>query len=70
MQCLPVHSLRGLLLEFHAIDATLAHFTHNEYLQVAADSGLAALALLFLGLLGGWAASLAARAVPSDQNTW
>jgi hypothetical protein len=34
------------LLHFHAVDGTLAHFAHNEYLQVAADSGLVGVALL------------------------
>jgi hypothetical protein len=33
-------------LIFHAADGSLAHFVHNEYLQVAADSGLVGLALL------------------------
>jgi O-Antigen ligase len=36
------------LLHFHASDGTLAHFVHNEYLQVAADAGLVGLALLSL----------------------
>jgi O-antigen ligase len=33
-------------LFFHAADGSLAQFVHNEYLQVAADSGLVGLALL------------------------
>jgi len=36
------------LLQFHAVDGTYAHFAHNEYLQVAADTGLIGLALLAL----------------------
>ena len=36
------------LLQFHAADGTYAHFAHNEYLQVAADTGIAGLALLLL----------------------
>jgi O-antigen ligase len=35
-------------LIFHATDGTFAHFAHNEYLQVAADSGLVGLALFGL----------------------
>ncbi len=46
------------LLTFHAADGTFAHFAHNEYLQVAADSGVIGLALL---LLAGIAASRVAR---------
>lgn len=42
------------VLVFHAVDGDMAHFVHNEYLQVAADSGL-----LGLGLLGLVAVSLA-----------
>jgi hypothetical protein len=93
------------LLHFHAVDGTVASFAHNEYLQIAADSGLVGVALLalpvtslfgvvrrvdtltscavgalvclgvagafdfdwhlsFLGLLGGWVAGLAMRALP------
>jgi O-antigen ligase len=36
------------LLHFHAGDGTLAHFVHNEYLQIAADAGVIGLALLAL----------------------
>ncbi len=36
------------LLIFHASDGTLAHFAHNEYLQVGADAGLIGAALLVL----------------------
>ena len=39
------------LLTFHASDGTMAHFVHNEYLQVAADSGVVGLALLALSAL-------------------
>jgi hypothetical protein len=42
------------LLDLHASDGSSAHFVHNEYLQVAADSGLVG-----LGLLGLVALSLA-----------
>jgi hypothetical protein len=38
-------------LIFHAADGTLAHFVHNEYLQIAADSGMVGLALLGLAAL-------------------
>jgi O-antigen ligase len=38
------------ILHFHAVDGTRAYFAHNEYLQVAADSGLVGLALLALGV--------------------
>ena len=38
-------------LIFHASDGTLAHFVHNEYLQVAADAGAIGLALLALSAL-------------------
>jgi hypothetical protein len=34
------------LLKFRAADGTYAHFVHNEYLQIAADTGLVGLALL------------------------
>lgn len=34
------------LLHFVAPDGTFAHFAHNEYLQIAADSGVVGLALL------------------------
>ncbi len=34
------------LLLFHASDGSFAHFAHNEYLQVAADSGIIGVALL------------------------
>jgi hypothetical protein len=34
------------LLFFHAADGTYAHFAHNEFLQVAADTGVIGLALL------------------------
>jgi O-antigen ligase len=33
-------------LIFRAAGGSLAHFVHNEYLQIAADSGLVGLALL------------------------
>jgi O-antigen ligase len=36
------------LLHFEASDGTVAHFVHNEYLQVAADAGAIGLALLAL----------------------
>ncbi len=36
------------LLHFHAVDGTVAHFAHNEYLQIAADGGLVGVALLAL----------------------
>jgi O-Antigen ligase len=36
------------LLQFQATDGTYAHFAHNEYLQIAADSGLVGIALLGL----------------------
>ena len=39
------------LLTFRASDGTMAHFVHNEYLQVAADSGVVGLALLALSAL-------------------
>jgi O-Antigen ligase len=35
-------------LLFHAADGSLAHFVHNEYLQIAADTGVAGLALFGL----------------------
>jgi O-Antigen ligase len=38
-------------LVFHASDGSLAHFVHNEYLQIAADAGMAGLALLGLSAL-------------------
>lgn len=38
------------LLHFHAVDGTVANFAHNEYLQVAADSGLVGVALLGLAV--------------------
>jgi O-antigen ligase len=38
------------LLHFHAVDGTVASFAHNEYLQVAADSGLVGVALLALAV--------------------
>jgi len=38
------------LLQFQAVDGTYAHYAHNEYLQVAADTGIVGLALL--GLVG------------------
>jgi O-antigen ligase len=38
------------LLHFHAVDGTVASFAHNEYLQVAADSGLVGAALLALAI--------------------
>lgn len=34
------------LLQFRAVDGTYAHFVHNEYLQIAADTGLVGVALL------------------------
>ncbi len=34
------------LLYFHAADGNYAHFSHNEYLQMLADSGLIGAALL------------------------
>lgn len=34
------------VLSVHATDGTVAHFVHNEYLQVGADSGVLGLALL------------------------
>jgi hypothetical protein len=34
------------LLVFHATDGTYAHFVHNEYLQIAADTGVIGLLLL------------------------
>ncbi len=34
------------LLQFHAADGTYAHFVHNEYLQIAADTGIVGVALL------------------------
>jgi hypothetical protein len=37
-----------VLLHFHAVDGTFAHFAHNEYLQVAADSGLVGEILLLM----------------------
>jgi len=36
------------LLHFHARDGTFAHFAHNEYLQVAADSGTVGFLLLLV----------------------
>jgi O-Antigen ligase len=39
------------ILEFHARDGTFAHFVHNEYLQIAADSGVIGVALLALAVL-------------------
>jgi hypothetical protein len=36
------------LLQFHAPDGTYAHFVHNEYLQIAADSGVVGAVLLAL----------------------
>ncbi len=36
------------LLVFHAGDGTIAHFVHNEYLQIATDAGAIGLALLGL----------------------
>jgi O-antigen ligase len=39
------------LLTFRASDGTTAHFVHNEYLQVAADSGVVGLAFLALAAL-------------------
>jgi hypothetical protein len=44
-------------LIFRATDGTFAHFVHNEYLQVAADSGLVGLALF------GLAAAAVARTI-------
>jgi hypothetical protein len=38
------------LLVFHAIDGNMAHFVHNEYLQLAADSGVIGLMLLALSI--------------------
>ncbi len=38
-------------LLFHAADGSLAHFVHNEYLQVAADTGIAGLFLFGLAAL-------------------
>lgn len=40
------------LLHFHAVDGNLAHFAHNEYLQIAADGGLVGAALLALAIIG------------------
>jgi hypothetical protein len=34
------------LLQFRAADGTYAHFVHNEYLQIAADTGIVGVALL------------------------
>jgi hypothetical protein len=39
------------LLVFHAIDGTTAHFAHNEYLQIAADSGVIGLMLLGISIV-------------------
>ena len=39
------------LLVFHAADGTFAHFVHNEYLQIAAGSGLVGLSLLILSIV-------------------
>jgi hypothetical protein len=38
------------ILRFHAKQGTFAHFAHNEYLQVAAGSGLVGLLLLLLAI--------------------
>ncbi len=38
-------------LVFHAPDGTYAHFVHNEYLQIAADGGTVALALLVFAVV-------------------
>ena len=40
------------LLVFHAADGTFAHFAHNEYLQIAAGSGIVGLSLLILSIVG------------------
>jgi O-antigen ligase len=39
-------------LFFHSSDGDMAHFAHNEYLQVAADSGAVGLSLLLLTVIG------------------
>jgi O-antigen ligase len=39
------------LLVFHAIDGTTAHFAHNEYLQISADSGVIGLMLLAFSIV-------------------
>lgn len=39
------------LLVFHAADGTFAHFAHNEYLQISADSGAIGLLLLALSIV-------------------
>jgi O-antigen ligase len=39
------------ILLFHTVDGTYARFVHNEYLQVAADSGAVGLALLLAALV-------------------
>jgi O-Antigen ligase len=39
------------LLQFHAADGTYAHFVHNEYLQIAADTGIVGVALLACALI-------------------
>ena len=39
------------LLVFHAADGNFAHFVHNEYLQISADSGLIGLLLLAFSVL-------------------
>jgi len=35
-------------LRFHSVDGTFAYFAHNEYLQIAADSGAVGLLLVLL----------------------
>jgi O-Antigen ligase len=39
------------LLVFHASDGTFAHFAHNEYLQISADSGVIGLILLAFSIV-------------------
>ena len=39
------------LLQFHAADGTYAHFVHNEFLQIAADTGVVGVALLALAVI-------------------
>jgi hypothetical protein len=38
-------------LVFHAVDGSLAHFVHNEYLQIGADAGAIAALLLALSVV-------------------
>ena len=39
------------ILQFDAVDGTYAHFVHNEYLQIAADTGIVGLAILLMSVV-------------------